>query len=69
MWLNGNVVFEGKTGAKEANPDQMGIDVSLVSGTNRLVIEMKYQGSRSSVFARFLDPSRQLRYRETDGIR
>jgi putative membrane-bound dehydrogenase-like protein len=62
--LNGKLVYEGRPGEKDAQPDQAGVDVELVKGENRLVIEVRYRGESQSLYARFFDPGRKLVYPE-----
>jgi putative membrane-bound dehydrogenase-like protein len=64
VWLNGKQVYVGKPGAGPLSPDQAGADVQVRSGTNRILIEVHYQGENEAIFARFLDPHRRLRYPE-----
>jgi putative membrane-bound dehydrogenase-like protein len=66
VWLNGKPVYDGKPGSASTGPDQAGADVELRSGTNRLLIEVHYQGDDAAIFARFLDPQRKLRYPEPE---
>ena len=64
--LNGKAIYEGRPGPGPVQPDQIGIDVTLQNGTNRLLIEVTYDGDDEAVYARFLDPERKLRYNEND---
>jgi putative heme-binding domain-containing protein len=56
--LNGHEVFRGTPGR---GPDQAGVDVELVAGSNRLEVEATDQ---AAVYARFHDPQRKLTYPE-----
>ena len=62
-WLNGKPVYDGRPGAK-AVPDQAGAEVELKEGTNRLLFRVTYRGGQEALYARLLDPQRQLRYPE-----
>jgi putative membrane-bound dehydrogenase-like protein len=62
VWLNGTEIFAASDGDREKG--EIGIDVSMPSGTNRVVMELRYAGDRTAIFARFLDPQRKLRYAE-----
>jgi putative membrane-bound dehydrogenase-like protein len=64
-WLNGKRVYQGKPGADE--PDQVGVDVELQEGKNRLVFRIDYKGEQEALYARLLDPLRKLRYPENGG--
>jgi putative heme-binding domain-containing protein len=55
--LNGHQVYR-------ATPDQGGIEVDLIGGTNRLEIEATYRGEKQTIIARFHDPERKLSYPE-----
>jgi putative membrane-bound dehydrogenase-like protein len=57
--LNGKVVYAGKPG--EDRPDVASADVELAAGANRLEVHSK---SKGSLYARFLDPDRKLKYPE-----
>jgi putative membrane-bound dehydrogenase-like protein len=62
VWLNGKSVYHGTPSRGSAEPDQAAVDVTLRQGTNRLLFEVRYQGSNEVLYARLLDPQRQLRY-------
>jgi putative membrane-bound dehydrogenase-like protein len=64
VWLNGKVVYSGQPGNRRAVPDQVGVDVELRPGVNRLLVQVKYKGSKEALYARLLDPQRKLRYPE-----
>jgi putative membrane-bound dehydrogenase-like protein len=61
-WLNDRLIYQGTPGREPALPDQAGVDVTLQSGVNRLLIEATYVGKGKSLYARFLDPQRKLQY-------
>jgi putative heme-binding domain-containing protein len=63
-WLNGKLVYEGRPGDRDAQPDQASADVELAPGTNQIVVEVRYRGERQAVYARFLDPDRKLTHPE-----
>jgi putative membrane-bound dehydrogenase-like protein len=63
-WLNGETVFSGTPSNRLAEPDQASADVHLRRGMNRLLFEIRYQGSKELFYARLLDPERKLRYEE-----
>jgi putative heme-binding domain-containing protein len=63
VWLNGKEVYTGRPGDR-AVPDEAGVEVELREGTNRLLVEARYQGDREVLYARLLDPQRKLRYPE-----
>jgi putative membrane-bound dehydrogenase-like protein len=62
VWLNGKELYQGKPGRSQALPDQVGVDVDLHQGVNRLLIQITYQGTKESIYARLLDPLRKLEY-------
>jgi putative heme-binding domain-containing protein len=64
VWLNGKKVYEGKPDRGPTAPDQAGIDVDLQEGVNRLLFQAAYQGGKEMLYARLLDPQRQLQYPE-----
>ena len=64
VWLNGKKVYEGKPDTGPTAPDQVGIDVDLQAGGNRLLFQATYQGSNEMLYARLLDPQRRLQYPE-----
>jgi hypothetical protein len=64
VWLNGQVVYEGQPGTGQTQPDQLGVDVQLKEGVNRLLVQVMYQGDGVALYARFLDPDRKLKYAE-----
>jgi hypothetical protein len=63
-WLNGEAVFSGTPSHRLAEPDQVSADVHLQRGMNRLLFEVRYQGSKELFYARLLDPERKLRYED-----
>ena len=64
VWLNEKLVYFGKPGEGGAAPDQIGKEVTLRKGENRLIIRVEYQGDKEAIYARFLDPNRKIRYPE-----
>ena len=58
------MVYEGKPGTNPVQPDQAGVDVTLIEGVNRLFVQATYQGDNEAIYLRFLDPDRKIRYRE-----
>ncbi len=64
IWLNGKLIYDGKPGVNLAQPDQIGVDVTLIDGINRVFVQVKYQGDNEAIYIRFLDPDRKIRYRE-----
>jgi putative heme-binding domain-containing protein len=62
-WLNGEAVYAGRPGPA-ASPDQAAVEMNLKKGSNRLLLRVKYHGSREVLFARFFDPGRKLTYPE-----
>jgi putative heme-binding domain-containing protein len=64
VWLNGKQIYEGKPDTGPTAPDQVGIDVELRPGVNQLLFRAAYQGHREMLYARLLDPQRQLQYAE-----
>ncbi len=62
VWLNGKEVYQGKPGTSRALPDQVGFDVDLNQGVNRLLFQITYQGNKEALYARLLDPLRKLQY-------
>jgi putative heme-binding domain-containing protein len=64
VWLNGKAVYKGKPGVAPAAPDQAGVEVELREGRNQLVFRVTYQGDNEALYARLLDPRRQLKYSE-----
>jgi putative membrane-bound dehydrogenase-like protein len=69
IWLNGKQVYQGKPGSSRALPDQVGADVELQHGVNRLLIQITYQGSKQALYARLLDPLRKLQYSDANSSR
>ncbi len=65
VWLNGKSVYKGRPSNGPAGPDQVGVDVELREGVNRLLFEIRYRGSQEALYARLLDPQRRLKYQET----
>ncbi len=63
VWLNGKRVYGGTPGGR-AEPDQAGVDVLLARGVNRLLFRVDCAADGSTLFARFLDPDRKIRYPE-----
>jgi putative membrane-bound dehydrogenase-like protein len=58
--------YEAKGANAAAQPDQVGIDVRLKKGENRLLFEFKTKGGKDdSFYARFHDPDRKLVYPES----
>jgi putative membrane-bound dehydrogenase-like protein len=64
VWFNGKLVYTGRPGSGPAEPDQVGLEVELRAGENRLVFEAAYSGDNHALYARFLDPNRRLTYPE-----
>jgi hypothetical protein len=64
VWLNGKSVYQGTPSKGPAEPDQAGVELQLKEGVNWLVFEIRYQGEREMLYARLLDPQRQLRLAE-----
>jgi hypothetical protein len=62
VWLNGKEVYQGKPGTSRALPDQVGFDVDLRHGVNRLLFQITYQGNKEALYTRLLDPMRKLEY-------
>jgi putative membrane-bound dehydrogenase-like protein len=62
-WLNGKLVYSGKPGAAAA-PDQASTEITFKEGSNRLLLRVRYRGTREAIFARFADPGRKLSYPE-----
>jgi putative heme-binding domain-containing protein len=62
--LNGKEIYSGRPGSGSLQPDQAAIDVELREGTNRLLLEVHYDGENEAVYARLLDPDRRLQYSE-----
>ena len=65
VWLNSRSVYHGTPSRVPAEPDQAGVAVELRQGANRLLIEVRYHGTNEVLYARLLDPQRQLKYPET----
>jgi putative membrane-bound dehydrogenase-like protein len=65
VWFNGELVYEGHPGPDPVQPDQVGVDVTLKEGVNRLLVQVTYQGDGEAIYVRFLDPDRKLRYGES----
>jgi putative membrane-bound dehydrogenase-like protein len=63
-WLNGETIFSGTPSNRLAQPDQVSADIHLQKGMNRLLFEIRYQGSKELFYARLLDPERKLRYQQ-----
>jgi putative membrane-bound dehydrogenase-like protein len=61
-WLNGRKVYDGMPADGAAAPDRAGVEVDLQAGRNTLVFVLWYRGTRDVLFARLLDPHRQLSY-------
>jgi putative membrane-bound dehydrogenase-like protein len=64
-WLNGEAVYSGTPSHRLAEPDQASAEIHLRRGVNRLLFEVRYQGSKELFYARLLDPERKLRYEES----
>jgi putative heme-binding domain-containing protein len=64
VWINKCKVYASQPSKGVAEPDQAGVDVRLLKGENSVVFQVNYQGKHEVLFARFLDPHRQLRYEE-----
>ena len=64
MWDACRIGNSGKPGGNPVTPDQAGVEVELRDGVNQLLIQVTHQGDRESLYARFLDPHRQLVYPE-----
>ena len=62
IWLNGQQVYTVAKPAKEAQPDQHAIEVSLRAGVNHLVLRAACQAETLALYARFIDPDRLLSY-------
>ena len=62
--LDGKAIGTGKGTGKQVQPDQAGFEVVLPTGTHTLTIVLK-GGAGNSLYARFLDPDRKLRYADT----
>ena len=62
--VNDNAAVPGKGSNAAAQPDQTAVEVTLRKGENRLRFVSKYEGKGESVFLRFQDPDRKLRYPE-----
>jgi len=56
----------GRGSGGTAQPDQSAVDVSLRKGENRLRFVTTYQGKGESLFLRFHDPDRKLRYPDVE---
>jgi putative heme-binding domain-containing protein len=64
IWVNGKAVYEEKSGAAAGART---VDVALIPGKNQIDIAVRYLGKSETVFARFIDPERRLRYAEPPG--
>jgi putative membrane-bound dehydrogenase-like protein len=64
VWLNGKRIFQVRPKKGRVAPDQAAEDVRLHKGVNRLVFRVTYRGDQAVLYARLLDPQRQLRYPE-----
>jgi putative membrane-bound dehydrogenase-like protein len=64
VWLNGRTVYKGQPHDKQAAPDQTGVEVDLRAGVNRLLFRVTYRGDKEVLYARLLDPHRQLKHPE-----
>jgi putative heme-binding domain-containing protein len=60
--INGSPAKAGKGSGAAAAPDQVAVEVQLHRGVNRLVLETHSEGRGESIFGRFWDPDRKLRY-------
>lgn len=63
--LNGMTVAAGKGAGRDVRPDRDAIDVRLPAGSQRLTLVLKGQGEQT-LYVRFLDPDRKLRYPEPE---
>lgn len=59
--VNGRLVYSGQPGA---GPDRAHTEVELREGKNEVVVKVTYRGDKASLYARFADPERKLRYPE-----
>jgi hypothetical protein len=64
IWVNGKPVYKGQPASNQAEPDQAAVAVDLGKGVNQLAFKITYEGDKEGIFARLLDPQRQLRYPE-----
>ena len=60
--VDDRAAIPGKGSGSGAQPDQSAVELSLRKGENRLRFVSTYQGKDESVFLRFHDPDRKLRY-------
>jgi putative membrane-bound dehydrogenase-like protein len=60
--LDGKSIGSGKGAGKQVQPDQTSLDVVLPAGKHTLAIVAKGGTGANTLFARFLDPDRKLRY-------
>lgn len=56
----------GKGSGQPAQPDQSVVEVKLKKGETRVVFVTKYGGANESVYLRFHDPDRKLRYADVE---
>jgi hypothetical protein len=61
--LDGQAIGTGAGAGKDLRPDRDSFDVAITPGRHRLTIVLKGGGSHA-LYARFLDPDRQLSYPE-----
>jgi len=62
--LNGKEIYHGTPATGPVQPDQVAVDVELVQGANRLMVEGK-----GIAFVRFHDPDRKLTYPEPAALK
>jgi putative membrane-bound dehydrogenase-like protein len=65
VWLNGKLIYRSKPGKNAPAPDHHSVPVLLQSGINRIILEVSYR-DRTALFARLLDPNRELREVESE---
>src|SRR5262245_46886237 len=60
--IDDRAAVSGKGSGSAAQPDQSAVELALRKGENRLRFVTTYQGQGESLFLRFHDPERKLRY-------
>lgn len=65
LTVNGQVIATNQPGSgSDAAPDQLSVNVPLKSGKNEIVFTTTATSKTDSVFMRFSDPNRELRYND-----
>ena len=64
--VDDRAAVQGKGSVTAAQPDQSAVEVTLRKGENRLRFVSTYQGKGESLFLRFHDPDRKLRYPDVE---